>query len=64
MRTVLSQNVIGNLVYAIMPIRLDIIEAMRVLSQIVAKFKQAHWVARELIFHCFKIITEFNFCAF
>jgi hypothetical protein len=29
-----------------MSIRLDIIEAMGVLSQIVGKFQQAHWVAR------------------
>ncbi len=32
--------------HAIMSIRLDIIEAMGVLSQIVGKFQQAHWVAR------------------
>ncbi len=29
-----------------------------------AKFRQVHWVARELILHCFKIIIEFNFFAF
>ncbi len=60
----MCQNVIGSLIYAIMSIRLDIIEAMGVLNQIVAKFRQAHWVARELIFHCFKIIIEFNFLHF
>jgi hypothetical protein len=32
--------------YAMMSIRLDIIEAMGVLTQIVHKFQQAHWVAR------------------
>jgi len=47
-----------------MSIRLDIIEAMGVLSQIVAKFQQAHWVAREFIFHCFKIMIEFKFLHF
>jgi hypothetical protein len=50
--------------YATMFIRLDIIEAMGVLSQIVGKFQQAHWVARELIFHCFKIMIEFKFLHF
>ncbi len=42
MRSVLSPNVIGSFIYAIMSIRLHIIEAMGVLRQIVAKFRQAH----------------------
>jgi hypothetical protein len=38
------ENAIGNLMYGMVCIRIDIIQAMGVVNQFIVNFRQSHWI--------------------
>ncbi len=57
----LFQNIIGNLMYAMVYIRLNIAHAMGVVNQFMANSKQSHWIVMKQFFCYLKGIVDFDF---
>jgi hypothetical protein len=56
------QNVIKNLMYAMVCIRPNITHAMGVVNWIMANPRQSHWIVVKQIFHHLKSTMDFGLC--
>jgi hypothetical protein len=62
MQAIPFQNVIRNLMYALVCIRLNITHAMGVVNQFMASLGQSHWIVVKRIFHHLKSTMDFGMC--
>ncbi len=62
MGVIMFRNAIGNLMYVMVYIKLDITQVMGVVSQFITNCGQSHQIAMKWIFHYLKGIMDFGLC--
>ncbi len=56
------ENAIGNLMYVMVCIKPNIVQAMVVVSQFIANFRHSHWILVKQIFRHLKSVMDFGLC--